>query len=175
MKKAEMSHASTADHLFVSYASEDWALAEWLTLRLTEEGYRVWCSSFRVIGGEPYPRNIGHAIRHDTFRLLALLSRASLSDPIAIKERSLALELAGGRNIEFLIGLAVNDLKLMEHNWATRDLAFIPFHERWETGFNQLLMKLILIEAPRPLTNGKQIALEVRQFMALRRSWPTVL
>src|SRR5438093_12082818 len=43
------------DHLFISYATEDWPLAEWLTRRLTAEGYRVWCDRFKLLGGESYP------------------------------------------------------------------------------------------------------------------------
>jgi len=38
-----MAEATQRDHLFISYATEDGALAEWLTLKLTAAGYRVWC------------------------------------------------------------------------------------------------------------------------------------
>src|SRR5438045_6308152 len=44
------------DHLFISYATEDRSLAEWLTRKLTADGYRVWCDCFSLLGGESYPR-----------------------------------------------------------------------------------------------------------------------
>ena len=50
------------DYLFVSYANEDAGLAEWLTLKLTAAGYRVWCDRVKLLGGESYPRNIDAAI-----------------------------------------------------------------------------------------------------------------
>lgn len=170
-----MSHPLPHDHLFISYAPEDWALAEWLTLRLTVEGYRVWCSRFPIIGGECYPRDIDQAIRHRTFRFLALLSRASLPRPETIRERALALELARERHMEFLIALTIHELSPQELDWASQEIALISFHERWEIGYGQLLTRLRSVDTPRPLTNGQQIAMEARQFMSSRRSWHTVL
>src|SRR5437660_515138 len=38
--------------LFISYATEDAALAQWLTLKLTAAGYRVWCDRVKLLGGE---------------------------------------------------------------------------------------------------------------------------
>lgn len=163
------------DHLFVSYAQENWALAEWLTLRLTAENYRVWCRSFQVLGGERYPQDIDDAIRNSTFRVIALLSRASMSDPHAIKERMLALHLARERNIDFLLLLNVDGLRFTECDWMTSDVTFLPFHEHWTTGFSQLLKKLRVIDTPRTLVNGRQIATEAREAMKAKRSWHTVL
>src|SRR2546422_9440337 len=45
------------EHLLINYATEDWALADWLTRKLTAEGYRVWCDRFKLLGGESYPRS----------------------------------------------------------------------------------------------------------------------
>ncbi len=59
------------DHLFISYATEDGELAEWLTLRLTTEGYKAWCDRVKLLGGESYPRDIDKAIKTQTFRMLA--------------------------------------------------------------------------------------------------------
>jgi hypothetical protein len=42
----------SADHLFINYATEDGEFAEWLTLRLTTEGYKVWCDRIKLLGGE---------------------------------------------------------------------------------------------------------------------------
>src|SRR5690242_5913167 len=86
------------DHLFLSYAWEDAALAEWLYRKLTAAGYLVWCDRFKVFGGDRWPKDIDDAIRRRTFRLIALISRFSLEKPNPTKERQLALALSKERN-----------------------------------------------------------------------------
>ncbi len=150
----------TAEHLFISYATEDWPLAEWLTRRLTAEGYRVWCDRFQLLGGESYPRDIDQAIKTGAFRVLALLSKASLAKPNPRKERTLALNLGKERKVDFLIPLNVDGLRATELDWMTNDLTFISFHPSWAEGLRQLLEKLRSIDAPRRLGNGRQVAIE---------------
>src|ERR1700752_2466117 len=82
------------DHLFISYAGEDWPFVEWLALRLKAEGYKGWCDRFKLLGGESYPKDIDEAIKNRTIRLLAVLSRYSVQKPNPLKERTLALNLA---------------------------------------------------------------------------------
>ena len=68
MQELIQSRAETdQDHLFISYASENGILAEWLTLRLTAEGYKVWCDRTKLLGGESYPLDIDKAIKESTF------------------------------------------------------------------------------------------------------------
>ena len=144
-------------HLFVSYASEDRLFAEWLTLRLTAEGYKVWCDRTKLLGGESYPLNIDDAIKTSTFRVLALLSKHSVRKANPIKERTLALNLAKERNIDFIIPLNVDGLKATELDWMTNDLTFIPFHEGWALGLTRLLKKLRQIETPKYPLGARQI------------------
>ncbi len=143
-------------YLFISYASEDGDLAEWLTLKLTSEGYAVWCDRFKLLGGESYPRNIDEAIKSETFRVIALLSRFSLSKPNPVKERTLALNIARSRKEDFLIPLNVDGLRPTELDWMTSDLTFIPFYKSWALGLRKLLKKLSSIDAPKPIRNGKE-------------------
>lgn len=152
---------SARDHLFISYASEDGALAEWLTLKLTSMGYRVWCDRFKLFGGESYPVDIDEAIKNRTFRVLGLLSRHSVSKPNPVKERTLALNIARERNSDFFIPLNVDGLSATELPWMTSDLTFIPF-EDWANGLNRLLKKLKALDAPRPLApdDGSRAAIE---------------
>ena len=148
------------DHLFISYAWEDGALAEWLALKLISAGYRVWIDRFRLLGGESYPSDIDHAIRHGTFRMLALLSKSSLNKPNPQKERTLALSLARDRKIDFVIPLNVDGLHASDLNWMVSDLTFISF-ESWSAGLAQLLKKLDSINTPRPLLDrGRAAALD---------------
>jgi len=168
------------DHLFISYAGEDGALAEWLTLKLTAEGYKVWCDRIKLLGGESYPNDIDHAIKHRTFRVLALLSRFSIHKANPVKERTLALSIARERKIDFLIPLNVDGLSATELDWMTADLTFIPFHRSWAEGFLGLLKKLDSLDAPKNPEKGKQAVCEwfaARDCAAARneRLWTNIL
>jgi hypothetical protein len=148
----------TRDHLFISYATEDVAAAEWLSLKLASEGFRVWCDRYQLLGGESYPKDIDEAIKTRTFRLLALISRHSLQKPNPLKERTLALKLAAARKEEFLIPLNLDNTNATDITWDITDITFIPFTS-WATGLNQLLAKLAKIRAPRTfVATGREAA-----------------
>ncbi len=151
-----INHENERDHLFISYASEDGILAEWLTLRLTAEGFRVWCDRTKLLGGESYPVDIDYAIKTSTFRVLALLSRHSIRKPNPLKERTLALNISKQRANNFLIPLNIDGLSATELDWMTGDLTFIPFYKSWAEGLSQLLRKLLQIHAPRIAVQGRE-------------------
>lgn len=50
------------DHVFISYASEDAALAEWLARKLTAAGYGVWMDRLKLLGGDDCARDIDKAV-----------------------------------------------------------------------------------------------------------------
>jgi len=145
------------DHLFISYATEDSVLADWLSLKLASEGYNIWYDRIKMLGGESYPRDITEAIKNKTFRVIALLSKSSIPKPNPVKERTLALNIARERKIEdFLIPLNVDGLKPTELDFMTSDLVFIPFHRSWYDGLSKLLKKLEDIDTPRSQVSGQQ-------------------
>jgi len=151
-----------AEFLFISYAWENIALAEWLARKLMAEGYKVWRDGQHMFGGEVFPKVIDQAIKKCTFRVIALLSRFSLAKPNPRRERTLALHLARKRDIDdFMIPLNIDGLTPDELPWDYSDLNYIPF-QNWQTGFQQLLKKLRSIDAPRPLTEeqGRELAVE---------------
>src|SRR3989441_2323596 len=144
------------EHLLINYATEDWALADWLTRKLTAEGYRVWCDRFKLLGGESYPKEIDDAIKNRTFRMLSLLSRASLTKANPLKERTLGLNIARERSIDFVIPLNVDGLSPTQLDWMTSDLTFIPFNRSWADGLARLLKKLAQIQTPRKMRQGRE-------------------
>ena len=154
-------HRTAADgreYLFISYAWEDAAFAEWLTLKLTALGYAVWCDRFQLLGGESYPHDIDKAIKERTFRVLGLLSHASIAKTNPVKERTLALNLGRERKLDFLIPLNLDGLKPTELDWMESDLTFISFHRSWHDGLTALLKKLEAIEAPRPVAGSAAVS-----------------
>ena len=158
-----------ADHLFISYATEDGELAEWLTLRLTTEGYKVWCDRVKLLGGESYPRDIDKAIKTQTFRMLALISKNSLTKENPLKERTLGHNISRQRKVDFVIPLLVDETRSDELDWMDSDLTYIPFRDSWAQGLIQLVKKLKSINTPNPLPNGAKL---VSDWVAQQSSLP---
>ncbi len=153
----EMAYAR--DHLFISYAWEDRAFADWLYARLTAEGYRAWMDRKKLYGGERWTEEIDIAIKQRSFRFLALLSRYSLKKPNPSKERTIALALGRERNENFLIPLKIDRLRDTELDWLESDVTYISF-DSWATGLRQLLKRLETLNTPRPLgQEGKGLAI----------------
>ena len=158
--KLESNEGTIPDHLFISYASEDWILADWLALKLASEGYKVWYDRIKLLGGESYPRDITAAIKNQTFRVLALLSRNSIEKPNPVKERTLALNIAKERKVDFLIPINVDGLKATELDFMTSDLTFVSFDKSWFDGICALVKKLQQIHAPKNQSRGQQVVSE---------------
>lgn len=147
-----------ADHLLISAAPQDRAFADWLTKRLTAEGYRVWWEGLALLGGESYPDDIDTAIREHSYRVLGLYSQASLSDPEVMRQRTLALTVGRERKAEFLIPLNVDGVQPQQLDRVTSTLTFIPFQVNWATGLKQLLQKLEATGCPKPVLTGRSVA-----------------
>jgi hypothetical protein len=133
-----------------------------LVLKLSGEGYSVWCDRVQLLGGESYPKDIQHALRERTFRVLSLLSRASIEKDNPLKERTLAVNIGKERKQEFVIPLNLDGLRPEELPWQMADLTNIAFHHGWAAGLAQLLKKLRSVDAPRTFTAGRD---SVRQYM----------
>jgi len=148
--------ASQRDHLFISYATEDSTFVDWLSLRLTAEGYLVWRDQEQLKGGEPYPVDIDAAIKDRSFRFLAVLSRNSIEKPNPLRERTLALNLGTRRSEpDFLVPLNLDGLHPTDLGWMLSSSTFISFKPSWAQGLAQLLEKLESVHTPRALDNGR--------------------
>ncbi|MXZ89882.1 MAG: toll/interleukin-1 receptor domain-containing protein [Chloroflexi bacterium] len=147
------------DHLFISYATEQSFLSDWLARRLAAEGYAVWYDRLKLLGGENWPNDIDKAIDERTFRMIALLSRASMQKPNPqgewLKGRAIGNKL--GIN-DFVIPLNVEGLTPDEITWNYQPITYIPFTPSWHEGLASLLAKLESINAPRTLPNGPLLA-----------------
>jgi len=158
--------------LFISYATEDWPFVEWLTLRLTAEGYKVWCDRIKLLGGESYPKDIDAAIKWRAFRFLTVLSHHSIKKPNPLKERTLALNLARERNENFVVPVNLDGISPTDLDWMVSDLTFISFHLGWADGLKQLLKLLEELNAPREFHEGQSAAgswFEAKQFVTRKQ------
>ncbi len=147
---------SNPAHLFISYATEDAALAGWLARKLAARGHPVWFDQMKLLGGEQWPQTIDEAIKNRTFRMLALISEHSLRKQKPTGERTLAQRIAEQRKIpDFLIPLKVDGSEL---DWLTTTVSYISFTRGWADGWRALLKKLDSISAPRSLENAAPLA-----------------
>lgn len=153
--------AENKKHLFLSFAPANRIFAEWLTRKLTAEGYLVWCESYKILGGERYPNDVNNAVRNDTFRMIAIYSGASVANAEAMRQRALALNIGEEQKIDFLIPIKLEDFDASQLDRETAALTFIPFEKNWAKGLQQLLEKLNSVNCPRPLADGKMTATEV--------------
>jgi hypothetical protein len=145
------------EHLFVGYAGEDAEFARWITLRLTSEGYKVWCDQVKLLGGEPYPKDIRKAIRHSLFRFLAVISKYSIDKEMPLSERTLARRVGIERGIDdFIIPLNLDGSKAADLDLITSSITYVPFKDNWAPGLTQLLTKLQRISTPRTRPEGRQ-------------------
>ena len=150
-----MTH-SNPTHLFISYAVEDVALARWLAQKLAAQGYPVWFDKMKPLGGEPWPHAIDDAIKHRTFRMLALVSKDSMRKKRPVAEWTLAQRIARQREVpDFLIPLHLDD---SEPERLAATAPPILFSNGWASGWKALVKKLDSIKAPRSLPNGANLA-----------------
>ncbi|WMT49565.1 MAG: toll/interleukin-1 receptor domain-containing protein [Thermoplasmatales archaeon] len=148
-------HQLEKENLFISYATEDHALADWLALKLASEGYNVWYDRIKLLGGESYPRDITSAISSRTFRFLFLLSRSSIKKDNPLKELTLATNISRESKTDFVIPLKVDDLKPSELNFLASDIVYIPFNRGWYEGLALLLDKLEKIKTPKNIETSR--------------------
>lgn len=149
------------DHIFISYATEQAALCDWLARRLAAEGYAVWSDRLKLLGGENWPNDIDEAINERTFRMLALLSHASLNkqNPQGEWLKGFAIGQKLGLN-DFVIPLNTEGLRPDEIIWNLQPINYISFMPSWAEGFVALLRKLTALEAPKTLRDGPRVAVE---------------
>src|SRR5207247_138875 len=145
------------DHVFINYGTEDQDLASWLALKLTAAGYLAWFDQYKLLGGEPFPTDIDHAIKERTFRMVSILSRATIDKPNPRKERTAALNVSKALGIpDFVIPIKAAELDSIDLSWQVSDLTWIDFSMNWADGFRRLLRRLESIDAPRALSDGNQ-------------------
>ena len=149
------------DHIFISYATEQSALSDWLARRLAAEGYAVWYDRLKLLGGENWPKDIDLAIKNRTFRMLALLSEASMAKPNPTGEWLKGRAIGDKLGIEdFVIPLNTEGLKPHEITWNLQTTNYIQFFPSWSDGLTALLNKLASIEAPNVLAEGPRLAIK---------------
>ncbi len=132
------------DMLFVSHATpEDNEFSRWLALQLAKEGFAVWCDLTKLLGGEPFWKEIETAIRSRTQKFLFVLSRSSNRKEGALDELSVASTIRKQSGDDhFIIPLRLDDLPFGDININLHKLNAVDFSKGWMVGFKKLLERL---------------------------------
>lgn len=146
--------------ILISYAPEDFVLAEWLAQRLTAEGYSVWCENLKSLSEESFPDDIEQAIREQISCLVVLCSRSSVLNPDLVLQRSLGFSIEKQRKRKFLVLIDVDKIDRQKLDQKTRASQFVAFSSNWAEGLSSLLEQLISMNCPRILLDGPRVAIK---------------
>lgn len=135
---------SNRNMLFVSHATpEDNEFAKWLALQLAKEGFAVWCDLTKLLGGEPFWKEIETAIRTRSRKFLFVLSKSSNGKDGTLAELSVASSVRKQlQDDRFIIPLRIDDLPFADINIGLHQLNAIDFSKGWMAGFRRLIERL---------------------------------
>lgn len=135
--------------IFISHATpEDNGFVRWLGARLELVGFRVWHDLDRLKGGDHFWDKIEKAIRVESFRFLAVVSKVSVGKPGVKDEWALA------QTIEkslpgFVIPIRIDDYDFSLLPIGIHRKNVINFSAGWHFGLASLVDTLIDAKAPK--------------------------
>lgn len=128
-------------YIFISYATEDAAFADWLYQKLTLSGYHVWLDKYCLKKGEAFLDVFPNVIKNETVRFLPILTEHSLRKENPKKERATAQNVKSSLgDKEFIVPIRLSStVGPLELDHITVDLNWIDFSNCWATGLEELL------------------------------------
>lgn len=139
----------TAESIFISHATpEDNGFVRWLGARLELAGFSVWHDLGRLKGGDYFWDKIEGAIRNESFRFLAVVSKVAVNKPGVKDEWAVAL------TVEKSIPGFMIPLRLDDYNFSLLPIGIhrknvIDFADGWHKGWAALLDTLAEAKAPK--------------------------
>lgn len=128
----------TRDAIFISHATpEDNEFVRWLGTKLELAGYKVWHDLERLKGGDYFWDKIESAIRKDSFRFIAVVSK------VAIDKQGVKDEWAVAGTVErglpgFIIPVRIDDIPFSDVPIALHRKNLIDFTSGWHKGLAAL-------------------------------------
>lgn len=139
----------TRTSIFISHATpQDNEFVRWLGARLELAGYSVWHDLARLKGGDYFWPKIENAIRNESFRFLAVVSKVAVSKQGVQDEWSLARTIEGSLP-GFLIPLRLDDFSHSQLPIGIHGKNVIDFAGGWHIGLSVLLDTLSDANTPK--------------------------
>lgn len=140
---------NTRDSIFLSHANpEDNEFTRWLGAKLTLAGYRVWFDLERLKGGDATWDKVERAMREESVRLVAIISRTSYKKDGVKKEWSLA-SILEKRNPGFVIPIRIDEFDFDDLPILLSGKNVLDFYRNWFEGLTQLIDTLRDAQIPR--------------------------
>lgn len=139
----------TREAIFISHATpEDNEFVRWLGGKLELAGYKVWHDLDRLKGGDYFWEKIEAAIRDESFRFIAVVSK------VAIGKRGVKAEWALADTIEaslpgFVIPVRVDGIPFSEVPISLHRKNLLDFTSGWHKGLASLIDTLEDAQAPK--------------------------
>ena len=149
--------------------------ATWLARRLMAAGFRPWCRSLSLLGGEKVRDVMEGVIRNHACRVVAIYSQSALKDPDVQYRRSVALGLRAERGSNFFVPVSATAIERAALDYQTRDLSFVAFERSWAYGVEALLHTLEAGDCPRPFENGNVLVSQTFILPGLVKPVPELL
>lgn len=140
----------TREAIFISHATpEDNDFVRWLGSKLELAGYSVWHDLARLKGGDHFWDKIEAAIRNDSFRFIAVVSKAAVGKLGGVKD-----EWAVAGTIErsvpnFIIPVRIDDIPFGDVPISLHRKNLIDFASGWHKGLVALIDTLDEAQAPK--------------------------
>ncbi|TAN31358.1 toll/interleukin-1 receptor domain-containing protein [bacterium] len=137
------------DAIFISHATpEDNDFARWLGSKLELAGYKVWHDLARLKGGDYFWDKIEAAIRNDSFRFVAVVSK------VAVGKQGVKDEWAVAGTIErsvpgFVIPVRIDDILFGDVPISLHRKNLLDFTGGWHKGLAALVDTLEEAQAPK--------------------------
>lgn len=174
---------SVQESIFISHATpEDNDFVRWLGTKLELAGYKVWLDLARLKGGDYFWNKIEAAIRNESFRFIAVVSKVSVGKQGVQDEWAVAGTVE--RNVPgFLIPVRLDGIEFSQTPISIHRKNLIDFAGGWHKGLTQLLdtledAKAKKVSCPDPAIvkhwlpeqqEGAIVRLEAKEF--LDSSW----
>jgi hypothetical protein len=139
----------TREAIFISHATpEDNDFVRWLGSKLELAGYKVWHDLARLKGGDYFWDKIDAAIRNESFRFVAVVSKVAIGKP-GVKD-----EWAVAGTIEktlsgFVIPVRIDDIPYSDVPISLHRKNLIDFTRGWHKGLVDLIDTLAEAGAPK--------------------------
>lgn len=149
--------------IFISHATpQDNDFVRWLGARLELAGYAVWTDLGRLNGGDYFWEKIERAIREESFRLLAVISKNS------VVAKGAKDEWAAGQIVENSMPGFVIPVRIDNYDYSQLPIGMlrknvIDFSSGWHKGLTSLLDTFTEASAPKVLAPDPGAA---RQWLA---------
>lgn len=135
--------------IFISHATpEDNDFVRWLGSKLELAGYKVWHDLARLKGGDYFWDKIEAAIRNDSFRFVAVVSK------VAVGKQGVKDEWAVAGTIErsvpgFIIPVRIDDISFGDVPISLHRKNLLDFTSGWHKGLAALVDTLEEVQAPK--------------------------